>query len=147
MDVSDECKLRFLELIAKSNCRFIIFKIENQEVVVEKLGIPDEAYEDFTASQPASERRITVFNFDFITDQNFQKSKFFFHCMWHIEIEIKSTMSPFFKGRSKVVYSNSEDRFKSQLDGIQVELQATDSSEMSLDIVKDEHCKCCHFLL
>nr|POE64635.1 actin-depolymerizing factor 7 [Quercus suber] len=74
MDVSDECNLKFLELIAKSNSRFIIFKVENQEVMVEKLGIPDEAYEDFTASQPASERSITVFNFDFITDQNFQKS-------------------------------------------------------------------------
>ena len=78
MAVSDECKLKFLELIAKRNCRFIIFKIENQEVVVEKIGITDEAYEDFTASQPASERRCAVFNFDFITDQNFQKSKLFF---------------------------------------------------------------------
>ena len=44
--------------------------------------------------------------------------------------------SLFFKGRNNVVYASSEDRFKSQLDGIQVELQATDSSEMSLDIVK-----------
>ena len=78
MAVSDECKLKFLELIAKRNCRFIIFKIEDQEVVVEKLGIPDEAYEDFTTSQPASERRYAVFNFDFITDQSFQKSKLFF---------------------------------------------------------------------
>ncbi|KAK9994486.1 hypothetical protein SO802_024189 [Lithocarpus litseifolius] len=120
MDESDECKLKFLELIAKRNCRFIIFKIENQEVVVEKLGILDEAYEDFTASQPTSERRYTVFNFDFITDQSFQKSNYFFSL----------------HGRSKVVYASSEDRFKSQLDGIQVELQATDSSEMSLDIVK-----------
>ena len=71
MAVSDECKLKFLELIAKRNCRFIIFKIENQEVVVEKLGIPDEAYE----------HRYPVFNFDFITDQSFQKSKIIFHCM------------------------------------------------------------------
>ena len=35
-----------------------------------------------------------------------------------------------------MVNARSEDRFKNQLDGIQVELQATDSSEMSLDIVK-----------
>ncbi|KAK7860912.1 actin-depolymerizing factor 7 [Quercus suber] len=40
----------------------------NQEVVVEKLGIPDEAYE----------HRYPVFIFDFITDQSFQKSKLFF---------------------------------------------------------------------
>ena len=67
MAVSDECKLKFLELIAKRNCRFIIFKIENQEVVVEKLGIPDEAYE----------HRYPVFNFDFITDQFPEKQNYF----------------------------------------------------------------------
>ncbi|CAL0333265.1 unnamed protein product [Lupinus luteus] len=36
MAVSDECKLKFLELKAKRNYRFIVFKIDNQEVVVEK---------------------------------------------------------------------------------------------------------------
>jgi len=36
----------------------------------------------------------------------------------------------------KMVYASSKDRFKRELDGIQVELQATDPSEMSLDIVK-----------
>jgi cofilin len=38
--------------------------------------------------------------------------------------------------RMKMVYASSKDRFKRELDGIQVELQATDPSEMSLDIVK-----------
>jgi cofilin len=31
---------------------------------------------------------------------------------------------------------SSKNRFKRELDGIQVELQATDPSEMSIDIVK-----------
>jgi len=35
-----------------------------------------------------------------------------------------------------MVYASSKDRFKRELDGIQVELQATDPSVMSLDIVK-----------
>lgn len=35
-----------------------------------------------------------------------------------------------------MVYASSKDRFKRELDGIQVELQATDPSEMSIDIVK-----------
>ena len=38
--------------------------------------------------------------------------------------------------RSKMVYASSKDRFKRELDGIQVELQATDPSEMSFDIIK-----------
>jgi len=36
----------------------------------------------------------------------------------------------------KMVYASSKDRFKRELDGIQVDMQATDPSEMSLDLVK-----------
>lgn len=36
----------------------------------------------------------------------------------------------------KMVYASSKDRFKRELDGIQVELQATDPSEMTFDIIK-----------
>ncbi|GMY07152.1 actin-depolymerizing factor 7-like [Fagus crenata] len=126
MAVSDECKLKFSELKTKRNYRFIIFKIENQEVVVEKVGSPDETYEDFNESLPADECRYAVYDFDFITDENCQKSKIFF-IAWAPDIS---------KVRSKMVYASSKDRFKRELDGIQVELQATDPSEMSIDIVK-----------
>uniref|UniRef100_A0A2N9EYZ3 ADF-H domain-containing protein n=1 Tax=Fagus sylvatica TaxID=28930 RepID=A0A2N9EYZ3_FAGSY len=126
MAVSDECKLKFSELKTKRNYRFIIFKIENQEVVVEKVGRPDETYEDFNESLPADECRYAVYDFDFITDENCQKSKIFF-IAWAPDIS---------KVRSKMVYASSKDRFKRELDGIQVELQATDPSEMSIDIVK-----------
>ncbi|XP_058181436.1 uncharacterized protein LOC131299880 [Rhododendron vialii] len=126
MAVEDECKLKFLELKTKRNHRFIIFKIEGQEVVVEKLGGPDENYDDFTASLPADECRYAVFDFDFITDENCQKSKIFF-IAWSPDTS---------KVRMKMVYASSKDRFKRELDGIQVELQATDPSEMSMDIIK-----------
>ncbi|KAJ0098300.1 hypothetical protein Patl1_20125 [Pistacia atlantica] len=126
MAVDDECKLKFLELKAKRNYRFIIFKIENQQVVVEKLGSPGDTYDDFTASLPADECRYAVFDFDFITSENCQKSKIFF-IAWSPDSS---------KVRMKMVYASSKDRFKRELDGIQFELQATDPSEMSLDIVK-----------
>lgn len=38
--------------------------------------------------------------------------------------------------RSKMIYASSKDRFKRELDGIQVELQATDPTEMGLDVFK-----------
>lgn len=44
------------------------------------------------------------------------------------------------KVRMKMVYASSKDRFKRELDGISFELQATDPSEMSLDIVKGRAC-------
>ncbi|KAL0371700.1 UNVERIFIED_CONTAM: Actin-depolymerizing factor 7 [Sesamum calycinum] len=126
MAVLDECKLKFQELKAKRNYRFIVFKIQEQEGVVEKLGQPGQNYNDFTRALPSDECRYAVFDFDFITNENCQKSKIFF-IAWSPD---SSSV------RMKMVYASSKDRFKRELDGIQVELQATDPSEMSLDIIK-----------
>ncbi|XP_024005825.1 actin-depolymerizing factor 7 isoform X1 [Eutrema salsugineum] len=126
MAVEDECKRKFLELKSKRNYRFIIFRIDGQQVVVEKLGNPQETYDDFTASLPADECRYAVFDFDFTTTENCQKSKIFF-IAWSPDSS---------RVRMKMVYASSKDRFKRELDGIQVELQATDPSEMSFDIIK-----------
>ncbi|XP_071724687.1 actin-depolymerizing factor 7 isoform X3 [Rutidosis leptorrhynchoides] len=126
MAVDDECKLKFLELKSKRNYRFIVFRIDSQKVVVDRLGSPDETYDDFTASLPANECRYAVYDFDFTTNENCQKSKIFF-VAWSPDISMV---------RMKMVYASSKDRFKRELDGIQVELQATDPSEMSMDIVK-----------
>ncbi|KAJ0053639.1 hypothetical protein Pint_00404 [Pistacia integerrima] len=122
------CKLKFFELKAKRNHRFIVFKIDEQiqQVTVEKVGSPEETYDDFTNSLPANECRYAVFDFDFTTEENVQKSKIFF-IAWAPDTS---------RVRSKMVYSSSKDRFKRELDGIQVELQATDPSEMSLDIIR-----------
>ncbi|KAI4347550.1 hypothetical protein L6164_008355 [Bauhinia variegata] len=126
MAVNDDCKLKFLDLKAKRKYRFVIFKIEEQEVLVEKLGGPEATYEQFTASLPANECRYAVYDFDFTTNEDIQKSKIYF-IAWAPDTS---------KVRQKMVYASSKDRFKRELDGIQVELQATDPSEMSLDTVK-----------
>ncbi|XP_068639652.1 actin-depolymerizing factor 1-like [Aristolochia californica] len=128
MAVSDECKLKFLDLKTKRSYRFIVFKIDEriQQVMVDRVGKPDESYEDFTSCLPANECRYAVFDLDFITDENCQKSKIFF-IAWSPDTS---------RVRSKMLYASSKDRFKRELDGIQVELQATDPSEMSFDIIK-----------
>ncbi|KAI9174475.1 hypothetical protein LWI28_017888 [Acer negundo] len=128
MAVHDDCKLKFLELKAKRNYRFIVFKIEEkiQQVTVEKLGEPNESYDDFTASLPADECRYAVYDLDFTTAENCQKSKIFF-VAWSPDTS---------RIRSKMLYASSKDRFRRELDGVQVELQATDPSEMTFDIVK-----------
>ncbi|KAH9611069.1 hypothetical protein KSS87_018972, partial [Heliosperma pusillum] len=126
MAVDDECNHKFRELKAKRSYRFITFRIDGQQVVVDKIGGPDESYDDFANSLPADECRYAVYDFDFITDENCQKSKIFF-IAWSPDTS---------KVRMKMVYASSKDRFKRELDGIQVELQATDPSEMSLDIIK-----------
>ncbi|KAG7538607.1 Actin-depolymerizing factor homology domain, partial [Arabidopsis suecica] len=128
MAVHDDCKLRFLELKAKRTHRFIVYKIEEKQkqVIVEKVGEPILTYEDFAASLPAEECRYAIYDFDFVTAENCQKSKIFF-IAWCPDVA---------KVRSKMIYASSKDRFKRELDGIQVELQATDPTEMDLDVLK-----------
>ncbi|XP_039062104.1 actin-depolymerizing factor 7-like [Hibiscus syriacus] len=130
MAIDDACKMKFLELKAKRNYRFIVFKIHDQQVVVEELGGPGKSYKDFTAALPADECRYAVFNFDFTTNENCQKSKIFFIAWAPDALRV----------RSKMVCASSKDRFKRESDGIQLELQATDPSEMSFDIIKARSC-------
>ncbi|PWA46591.1 Actin-binding, cofilin/tropomyosin type [Artemisia annua] len=128
MAVHDECKLKFLELKAKRTFRYIVFKIEEKqkEVIVEKVGQPTESHEDFAASLPDTECRYAVFDYDFVTEENCQKSRIFF-IAWSPDTA---------RVRSKMIYASSKDRFKRELDGIQVELQATDPTEMDLEVFK-----------
>ncbi|KAJ6408892.1 hypothetical protein OIU84_008567 [Salix udensis] len=132
MAVHDDCMLKFMELKAKRTHRFIVYKIEEEQkqVIVEKLGEPAQSYEDFTASLPADECRYAVYDFDFVTEENVQKSKIFF-IAWSPDTS---------KVRNKMIYASSKDSFKRELDGIQVELQATDPTEMGLDVIRSRAC-------
>uniref|UniRef100_A0A0E0EB77 ADF-H domain-containing protein n=1 Tax=Oryza meridionalis TaxID=40149 RepID=A0A0E0EB77_9ORYZ len=126
--VNDECKFKFQELKARRGFRFIVFKIDDKamEIKVERLGQTAEGYEDFAATLPADECRYAVYDLDFVTDENCQKSKIFFFS-WSPDTA---------RTRSKMLYASSKDRFRRELDGIQCEIQATDPSEMSLDIIR-----------
>jgi len=126
--VDDECKLKFLELKTKRTHRFIIYKIEEEQkqVIVEKVGEPNLSYEDFAASLPADECRYAVYDFDFMTEENVPKSRIIF-IAWSPDIS---------RVRNKMIYASSKDRFKRELDGIQVELQATDPTEMGIDVIQ-----------
>ncbi|KAK4800746.1 hypothetical protein SAY86_021233 [Trapa natans] len=128
MAVHDDCKMRFLELKAKRKFRFIVFKIEEKQkhVVVDKVGGPAQSYDDFAASLPANECRYAVYDFDFVTKENCQKSRIFF-IAWSPDTS---------RVRSKMIYASSKERFKRELDGIQIELQATDPTEMGLDVIQ-----------
>ncbi|XVF62855.1 hypothetical protein PTKIN_Ptkin09bG0042100 [Pterospermum kingtungense] len=80
MGVAEHSKSTYLELQRKKVFRYVIFKIDEtkKEVVVEKTGGPAESYDDFTASLPENDCRYAVYDFDFVTSENCQKSKIFF---------------------------------------------------------------------
>jgi len=132
MAVSDECKLKFAELQRKKVFRYIVFKIDEkaQQIVVEKSGGPDATYEEFVSSLPEKDCRYGVYDFDFTSedgDISCQKSKIFF-IAWSPDTS---------RVRAKMIYASSKETFKRELNGVHYELQATDRTEMDLEVIKD----------
>lgn len=86
MGVDENNRSTFLELKQKKVHRYVIFKVDEKkrEVVVEKTGGPAESYDDFVASLPENDCRYVVFDYDFVTSENCQKSKIFFIAFFFI---------------------------------------------------------------
>lgn len=57
-------------------------------VVVEKVGEPVLNYDDFAASLPANECRYAIFDYDFVTEENCQKSKIFFIAWYYFCVSL-----------------------------------------------------------
>ncbi|XWS67746.1 hypothetical protein CRYUN_Cryun04dG0032000 [Craigia yunnanensis] len=130
MWVTDECKNSFMEMKWKKVHRYIVFKIDEKSrlVTVDKVGGPGESYDDLAASLPTDDCRYAVFDFDFVTVDNCRKSKLFF-------IAWSPTAS---RIRAKMLYATSKDGLRRVLDGISYEVQATDPTEMGIDVIKDK---------
>ncbi|XP_020576055.1 actin-depolymerizing factor 11-like isoform X2 [Phalaenopsis equestris] len=129
MGVADHCKDIFLELQRRKTHRYVIFKIDEKlkEVVVEKTGGTTESYDDFVASLPENDCRYAIYDFDFVTQENCQKSKIFF-------IAWSPSMS---RIRAKMLYATSKARFRWELDGVHYEIQATEPKEMGIEVLRD----------
>ncbi|XP_009776477.1 actin-depolymerizing factor [Nicotiana sylvestris] len=129
MGIADHSKATYMELQRKKVHRYVIFKIDEKknEVVVEKTGGPAESYDDFTAALPENDCRYAVYDYDFVTSENCQKSKIFFFA-WSPSVS---------RIRSKMLYATSKDRFRRELEGIHYEIQATDPTEVELEVLKE----------
>ncbi|KAG0447362.1 hypothetical protein HPP92_028353 [Vanilla planifolia] len=129
MGVAEHSKNTFQELQRKKVHRYVVFKIDEgkKEVLVEKTGAPGESYADFTASLPENDCRYAVYDFDFVTEDNCQKSKIFF-ISWSPDVS---------RIRAKMLYATSKDRFRRELEGVHYELQATEPTELDLEVLRD----------
>ncbi|KAJ8431835.1 hypothetical protein Cgig2_027580 [Carnegiea gigantea] len=118
MGVAEESKSKYMELQRKKVHRYVVFNIDEKkkEVVVEKTGGPAESYDDFLAALPENDCRYAVYDYDFVTSENCQKSKIFF-IAW------------------LMLYATSKDRFRRELEGIHYEIQATDPTEVDLEVI------------
>jgi len=54
MAVAGKCLEKFIQLKKRAH-RYITFKIENNQIVIDKAGGPDETYDQFTACLPEAD--------------------------------------------------------------------------------------------
>ncbi|KAG9442649.1 hypothetical protein H6P81_018503 [Aristolochia fimbriata] len=129
MNVTDECRNSFMEMKWKKVHRYIVFKIDERSkaVMVDKVGGPAASYDDLAASLPDDDCRYAVFDFDFVTVDNCQKSKIFFIAWAPSASRI----------RAKMLYATSKVGLRRVLEGVHYELQATDPTEMGFEVIKD----------
>ena len=126
--IDDNCVAKYVALKSKRAAKFITFKIEADQVMVDTEGAPAATYDDFVAALPENDCRYAVYDHEWTADDGCKKNKIAF-MSWSPDTS---------KIRTKMVYASSKDSFKRALDGIQVEIQATDYSEADLSVMNSK---------
>ncbi|VAH88707.1 unnamed protein product [Triticum turgidum subsp. durum] len=129
MNIKEECKRWFTEMKWKKVHRFVVYKIDERTraVLVDKVGGPGEGYDELVAALPGDDCRYAVFDFDFVSVDNCQKSKIFFILGSPAASRI----------RAKILYATSKQGLRRVLEGVHYEVQATERSEMGFDVIRE----------
>ncbi|KAF8895650.1 cofilin [Infundibulicybe gibba] len=128
--VADECTMEFQGLKLKKTHKYILFTLssDNTQIVVDKKS-SSTSYDDFIADLPEAECRWAIYDFEFekrglANATNFASSP-----------EASPDVA---KIKQKMIFASSRDALRRALVGISVEIQATDSSEVSYESVLDK---------
>ena len=103
--------------------RYFIYKIEKDEIVIEKMGAREKSYDDFVADLPENDCRYGLIDVEFTTADERQTSKIVF-LSWSPDTA---------KVRSKMVYAGSKEYLKGSFVGVSINVNATDHSELDFE--------------
>jgi len=120
--VEDVCVESFNEMKLKHNKRYIIYKIENEKIVIECEADNKATYEEFVKALPEDEPRYAAVDFEYSTDDGRPQSKLIF-VLWSPDNGAV---------KKKMIYAASKDNIKRKLVGCTKELQANDASEVDI---------------
>ncbi|KAL0576941.1 cofilin [Marasmius crinis-equi] len=125
VSVSDECISSYQELKLSKKLKYIIFNLnaDKTQIVVAKKSDSKE-YEDFIADLPETECRWAVYDFQFEKEGGTRNKLCFF--AWSPDDA---------PTKQKMVFASSKVNLRQALDGIAVEIQGTDSSEVAYESV------------
>ncbi|RLN50111.1 hypothetical protein BBJ28_00003912 [Nothophytophthora sp. Chile5] len=75
---SDEVVAEFKQLKMRRKYRYVFFRIEGAQVVVDATAPPSATFTDFMAALPDSDCRYAVYDHEFLTPDGRKSSKIFF---------------------------------------------------------------------
>ncbi|KAH8147228.1 uncharacterized protein LAJ45_08706 [Morchella importuna] len=122
-----ECIPTFEELKLGKKIKYIIYKLspDNKTIVVDKSST-DCDYETFIGDLPETECRYAIYDFEYeLEGGEGTRNKLCFYAWSPDDAPV----------RSKMVYASSKDALRRPLTGIHAEIQGTDFSEVSHEVV------------
>jgi cofilin len=127
--VKDEVCTEYLQLKMKHCYTYIQMKIspDNQFIVMDKV-VEKAEYEDFVAQLPEKEGRYAVFDFNCKLENGTDKKGLIFF-QWCPDA------APV---RTKMLFASSKDSLKKKLEGIFMEFQASDLSDLKREDVESK---------
>ncbi|KAF9241151.1 putative COF1-cofilin, partial [Melanogaster broomeanus] len=121
--VHNDCLTAFQQLKLGKKIKYIVYTLNatNTEIVVEKSSSSSN-YEEFIADLPENECRWAVYDFEF-EKEGAKRNKICFFSWSPDTAKIKP----------KMVFASSRDGLRKQLQGVQLEIQGTDPSEIEFE--------------
>ncbi|KAG1796946.1 actin depolymerizing factor [Suillus plorans] len=124
-----ECLQRFEQLKMSKSLKYIFFKLNDTrtEIVVDKTSDSSD-YEEFLDNLPSDGCKWAVYDFDYKLEDGSQRNKLCFFSWSPDNAPI----------RAKMVHASSKDALRKSLQGISVEIQGTDLTEVAYETVLDK---------
>ncbi|CAO3630842.1 unnamed protein product [Cunninghamella blakesleeana] len=128
--VAPACLEAFQELKLGKKYKYIIYKLsdDRKEIIIDKTAESVGSYEEFISQLPENEPRYAVYDFDYEKEGAGQRNKVTFYA-WSPDSS---------KIRDKMTYASSKDALRRQLQGIAIEIQGTEHSEVDYETVLEK---------
>eukprot|EP00164_Ancoracysta_twista_P000210 GFYU01000302.1.p2 GENE.GFYU01000302.1~~GFYU01000302.1.p2 ORF type:complete len:155 (+),score=52.28 GFYU01000302.1:43-465(+) len=129
--IAQDCHEKYTEIQLKHAHRFIVFKIDGGQVVVDKVGSDTDMkdyqamYESFRSGLNGDECRYGVFDVEKDTDDG-KRNKLCF-IFWSPETA---------KIKDKMIYASTKESFKKALQGLHKDIQANDPDDIRYESVE-----------
>ncbi|KAG2078625.1 hypothetical protein BDR04DRAFT_1087092 [Suillus decipiens] len=124
-----DCLTTFAQLKMSKSLKYILFKLNDNrtQIVVDKTSEnPD--YEEFLNNLPSDGCKWAVYDFHYELEDGSKRNKLCFFSWSPDNAPIKA----------KMVHASSKDALRRSLDGISVEIQGTDLTEVAYETVLDK---------